>query len=435
MRHRGLTVITPILADQLNALRAHLNGIGKDIGGQTEIPFEELETVHFMRWVIIPEESLDGRVLPAQLILSTNYDGPESVHLHELVDKASAGLRRIYACCEGFPESSDDKSLFRFLVAHRRKYAAFYSGTAGRSVSQIREEKALRDEIQDYLQESNPSQDWSGIAPEDIRADILNSIRKQQTYKRLEKRYRDTFYQRFGLYLLGAGVLFFLAILVQGFIFNPLLAGGVLTGLIGFVLWFFISLNRHEKADALAYEPPPRRTAKISQLTSREDYKIQNQISHLVTVKPGFFRKFTLRFMLWAINLLARTFFNRGNLGGIPSIHFARWVSVDNGERLLFFSNYDGSWESYLGDFVDRAAVGLTGVWTNTEGFPPTRKLIFGGARRPADFKSWAREKQIETQVWYSAYKTISVANINTNTRIRKGLTGSMPAATWLQQL
>ncbi len=435
MRHRGLTVITPILADQLNALRTHLNGIGEDIGGQTEIPFEQLETVHFMRWVIIPEETLEERVLPAQLILSTNYDGPESAHIHELVEKAGAGLRRIYARCEGFSESSDNETLFRYLISHRRKYAAFYSGTAGRSVSQIREEHALREGIQDYLQESNPSQDWSGIALEDIRADILQYVREQETYKKLERRYRDTFYQRFGLYLLGAGALFFLAILVQGFILNPLLAGGVLIGLIGFGLWWFASLTRHEKADALAYQSPPRLTAKISQMTSREDYKIQNQISHLVTVKPGFFRKFTLRFVLWAINLLARTFFNRGNLGGIPSIHFARWVAIDNGARLLFFSNYDGSWESYLGDFVDRAAVGLTGVWTNTEGFPPTRKLIFGGATHSADFKAWAREKQIETQVWYSAYKTISVANINTNTRIRKGLSGSMPAETWLQQL
>lgn len=435
MRHRGLTVITPILAGQLNALRAHLNGIGEDIGGQNEIPFEQLETVHFMRWVIVPEETVNGRLLPAQLVLSTNYDGPESAHLHELVEKAGTGLRRIYAFCAGFPESGDKTTLFRFLADHRRKYAAFYSGTAGRSVRQIREESTFREAIQDYLQESNPSQDWSGIPPETIRTDMLNALRNHPAYKWLEKRYRDTFYQRYGLYLLGAGVLFFLAILVQGFILAPLLAGAVLIGLIGFALWWFISLKRHEKADALAYQPPPRLTAKISQLTSREDYKIQNQISHLVTVKPGFFRKFTLRFVLWAINLLARTFFNRGNLGGIPSIHFARWVSIDNGERLLFFSNYDGSWESYLGDFVDRAAVGLTGVWTNTEGFPPARKLIFGGARRPADFKAWAREKQIETQVWYSAYKTISVANINTNTRIRKGLSGSMPAETWLQQL
>ncbi|MEM7040531.1 MAG: hypothetical protein AAF570_26445, partial [Bacteroidota bacterium] len=174
------------------------------------------------------------------------------------------------------------------------------------------------------------------------------------------------------------------------------------------------------------------------ELTTREDYKVQNQITHLVVVKPGFFRQFTLRFVLWAINLLARTVFNKGELGGIPSIHFARWAVIDGGRRLLFFSNYDGSWESYLGDFIDRAAVGLTGVWSNTEGFPPTRNLIYEGARNSGDFKAWVRECQIETQVWYSAYKALTVQNVNNNTEIRKGMTGNLDreaAAEWLQRL
>ena len=33
---------------------------------------------------------------------------------------------------------------------------------------------------------------------------------------------------------------------------------------------------------------------------------------------------------------------------------------------LLFLSNYGGSWESYLEDFITKAHTGLTGVWSNT---------------------------------------------------------------------
>src|SRR5262249_30863844 len=112
---------------------------------------------------------------------------------------------------------------------------------------------------------------------------------------------------------------------------------------------------------------------------------------------------------------------DRGDLGGITSIHYARWMILDD-RRLLFFSNFDGSWESYLGEFVDQASSGLTSVWSNTVGFPPARWLLGAGARDEERFKNWTRTHQIETQVWYSAYPKLSVQNINDNTKLRRGL-------------
>jgi len=128
----------------------------------------------------------------------------------------------------------------------------------------------------------------------------------------------------------------------------------------------------------------------------------------------------------------------RGTLGGIPTIHFARWVVLDGGRRLLFFSNFDGSWENYLGDFIDKAAPGLTAVWSNTVGCPRSEKLVGGGARDEQRFKSWTRDHQIFTQVWYSAYKELTVDNINNNSKVREGLYGRLgPEATkeWLARL
>jgi hypothetical protein len=122
---------------------------------------------------------------------------------------------------------------------------------------------------------------------------------------------------------------------------------------------------------------------------------------------------------------------------GIPSIHFARWVIVDEGRRLIFFSNFDGSWENYLGDFIDKAAPGLTSVWSNCVGFPRTKGLSGGGATDEQKFKAYSRASQIPTQVWYSAYKWLSVPNINNNTRIRLGLYGEMDRAEaeeWLRR-
>ena len=101
------------------------------------------------------------------------------------------------------------------------------------------------------------------------------------------------------------------------------------------------------------------------------------------------------------------------------------------------FSNFDGSWENYLGDFIDKAAKGLTAVWSNTAGFPRSRWLLLGGATDEHRFKAFARNSQIVTEVWYSAYKHLSVQNIINNSQIRKGLIGRQkPAETteWLRR-
>ena len=72
--------------------------------------------------------------------------------------------------------------------------------------------------------------------------------------------------------------------------------------------------------------------------------------------------------MLFARTLI-NNFFVKGKLMGIPTIHFARWVLIDNNKHMLFFSNFDGSWQQYLGDFIDKSGWGLTGIFSNTVRF------------------------------------------------------------------
>jgi hypothetical protein len=177
----------------------------------------------------------------------------------------------------------------------------------------------------------------------------------------------------------------------------------------------------------------------IQELANREDFQVQNQLTHLVDVKPGLFRQGVLHAVLWLINLLAKYQYNQGQLGGITTIHFARWALFDGGKRLLFFSNYDGSWENYLDEFIDEASAGLTSVWSNTVGFPRANSLVWDGAKDEERFKSWTRAHQLPTQVWYSAYPTLTVSNILQNARICAGL-AKRPATrdemlAWLERL
>jgi hypothetical protein len=154
-----------------------------------------------------------------------------------------------------------------------------------------------------------------------------------------------------------------------------------------------------------------------------EDRVEQNGLTHLVALKPGWYRLFTLKLVLYLLPALV------GRLGGVRATHFARWVALRD-RRLLFFSNYDGSWEAYLGELIDKASRGLTMIWTNTIWYPKTRFLLFKGARDEAAFKAWARAHQVPTQVWFSAYPGLSVGDVLDNARLRELLGADLSEAT-----
>jgi hypothetical protein len=154
-----------------------------------------------------------------------------------------------------------------------------------------------------------------------------------------------------------------------------------------------------------------------------EDFQVQNALTHLAIVKRSLPRRLVLRVVLFGVGLLARTLYVHGKLATIDSIHCARWILIDGGRRLLFFSNYDGSWESYLGEFVDKLSFWLTAVWSNTRRFPTTVGTFSGrGAKDEEWFKRWTRQRQLPTQVWYAAYPNLSVQNVIANAKLREGL-------------
>ena len=191
-----------------------------------------------------------------------------------------------------------------------------------------------------------------------------------------------------------------------------------------FLIWAAIKLRNLEKNDE--QYPAVTDYKHVRELSVKEDQIVQNQMSSITYVKTGWLRRLILKTVLWAIDLAGRYIYTKGKLGSIPSIHYARWVMVDQGKRLIFFSNFDGSWENYLGDFIDKAASGLTAVWSNTQGFPRSRWLVNEGATDEQRFKAYARNSQVITNVWYSAYKRLSVQNINNNSHIRSGLFASL---------
>jgi hypothetical protein len=179
-------------------------------------------------------------------------------------------------------------------------------------------------------------------------------------------------------------------------------------------------LRRREKTDPEIVPHPGhdhvRRTAAI------EDRDFTNQFTAFGDLKPGRFRRWTTMFLLWLLNYSARHIYNRGYLTRVQTIHFARWVFVDDRRRLLFASNYDGSLESYMDDFINKVAWGINLVFGNGLGFPRVDWLIVGGASREQKYKRFLRRHQQPTDVWYKAYPGLTVVDLERNSRIRQGI-------------
>ena len=155
-------------------------------------------------------------------------------------------------------------------------------------------------------------------------------------------------------------------------------------------------------------------------------------------LKSGFFRRFTLKIVLFVAGLLSRYHFVRGKLFGINSIHFARFSLIDEGKRMLFLSDYDGSWDLYLDDFLTVGATAVVPIWTNLKGCPTTCFLFWPKPGFGTIFRPFIRHHQTPNQVWYSAYDTLSVANILRFGHIRNGLFDELDwqeEQEWLQQL
>jgi hypothetical protein len=138
--------------------------------------------------------------------------------------------------------------------------------------------------------------------------------------------------------------------------------------------------------------------------------------------RPGRFARWTTIVVWWAVNLATPILYPRGNLARIKTIHFAHWIFLDGRRRGLFVSNYDGSAESYMDDFVNKVSFGLNLTFGQGLGYPQTRFLLWGGAQHEQDFKNVQRRHSLATEVWYKAYPGLSLVDIARNTRIRQGL-------------
>ena len=407
-------ITAPVAPAREAALRELLKAMNAASGladpANAVLPFGAVATLHYARLVLIDDAmQSDLRVcgvtptpLPTSLILMGDCDGPGDACLAELVRVAGPGLRRLLVHCEGFDETGD---LLAWLKRHDRPVAVNFVCRLGRTVRQVREEDAL----------------WRALAARVPRGPLVDADDAQRRCRSMADFVAAE--GRAGRLVLTqeaptppgwslANACHLVALPLVALLLSPLLLLAL-----PFVL---VLLRRHERSDP-EYCPRPDPAA-LRALQDLEDVDVTNQFSAIGPVKPGRFRALLLPVLLLAIDYACRHVFHRGYLARVQTIHFARWVVLDGGQRVFFASNYDGGHEAYMDDFINKVGWGLNLVFSNGVGWPRTSWLIFGGAKHEPDFKRYQRRHQIPSQVWYKAYPGLTFSDLERASRIRAGL-------------
>ncbi len=398
-----LTLLTPVRKDSIEKLNEILEKFKVGLNAGLNERFNKLGTLHYARWFILREDSFRDKTafpLAERLVFSSNFDGPEEEHIIGLVTVFPEYFDELYECCEGYPEPAlrNTETRKNYLAKWKVNTTAFYVGAPGRTLQQIKHEDSLKKYLWNIINQNK----WDGRSAIEIQKYLREKVDSNPEFSWSKESVKTASTNWPGMILMSLIMLILLPVII---------------------IWILILHFFYERRDTNCEDIRSQLNDQlVRRLETDEDLFNQNQFTQVLVMKPGKVRLITVQALMLFARTLIRNFFVKGKLMGIPTIHFARWVLIDNNKHMMFFSNFDGSWNQYLCDFIDKSGWGLTGIFSNTVNFPKTNFLFTGGAYDEEHFLAWSRGTQILTQVWYSAYHHLSIKNIVNNTLIRNEL-------------
>src|SRR5881628_231029 len=185
-------VVVPVDPQHETELRQLLDSMNQGPGqvdpNNALIPFAKFDTLHFARFVILDDKTtedvrvygLTPRNYPLYLAFLGDVDGDANAFLGKLIRRAGNGLGRIFSCCEGFPPDTD---LFAWMKQHHAPAIAAYVNCRGRTVRQIREEAALYDALEDYIEQSGAT--FQNLTPRELHEKLRSFVNAEKLAGRL----------------------------------------------------------------------------------------------------------------------------------------------------------------------------------------------------------------------------------------------------------
>jgi len=453
MTHEVFTIVAPV---RDRAASTHLKQILAEINanpsGNARLPFGRLPMVHFASFVVFsdPVQEKDAPSLPDQFVFESCIDGPFDDYIEALLHLGLTTLHELFSCCSGYhaasPSYDDVKA---YIVDRRRKPHLLHIGSPGLRVDHIeagaRLRRVLDRELDDVVKRGR-----SIDRPLDLMRTLRASLNvppstrdhwflQEPTPEQGEQRRFAWFADQqshLASQLWHWGKFFALALTLLAvvwfggsWLWNHGRARSLFFALAGLVaaqrlFWWWLTRGKPWEG------PTAKQKEEVRTIKELEDQAphVQNKMASLVILKSGWMTWIVTRAVLWLFNVLYRTWFTDltpGRLAGLHTIHFGHWTVLDleteghtepktKRKAVMFLSNYDSSWETYLDDFIARLYNGVVAIWAGGVGFP---KPLDGPS-----FKSWARTRMSVWHAWYRAYPTLTVANIDNNEHIRRGL-------------
>lgn len=408
MTPQSLTVLAPLRPESTDALRRMLRSVGDDINRTKHwahttppIEFRRSRRTHFARFAILTDP--DRGAGRTRLLYASIYDGTLDEHIDELV-AITGQMDAIWGACEGYTGIG---AFAAFIRAHAYEPAAFYIAFRNESVASINRgiDARHRREASDAVVTApvRTSRRASGVqrllraAP--LPLDVVRAM------------------VRHGLTNVFFGTRQIVASLDRYPIFR--VVNWLTRNRMPPLATPFSSVPLREGGPTpapVAGDEIPADSTDVAP-SFREDAVAQNQLTVVTVVPPAALDRVAA--VMAAIDAYAKRLAPPGSLIGISTIHFVRWLLIDEGRRLMLVSDYDGSWESYLDEFAEMIVSGLDAIWGGAVGAPPA------GARDVFAFKRFLRTHQVPADVFFSAYPNETVLNIAADT----AAAGSVPHA------
>lgn len=429
MQNSFITLAIPFAGRRADATeRAIEQELGNPVCADAKHALDATGLLHFMSLTLIRDTQPSG----AHLLFEISVDGGPAPALAAIVEALGSRLAAVLAAAGIDPGSTPTAD---YLLRYNLKLGGgwfdtpgvCFTGSPGFSVQRIRAEHALAtrvDDMRDVLEAPATAAEKLRIVRQRLWAEDWKWAFMPEPAQFLGPGKERTLPRAIRVFI-TALLLYSWPFLAVPLVLWPLLGfwPAIGTALLLYILLLGAAvawLRRLETRDQPDDSPPD--ATLLAEVIRHEDRIAQNLLFAESRMKPGWFRRQTLRFAFGAIGQGVAQIFRPGFLRKIGVIHYARWALIPGTDRLIFWSNFSDSWEAYLEDFIEKATSGLTSVWSNAQGFPRSWFLLGGGAEDGDRFRRWARRQQQPVPFWYSGYPHLKLVRIRRNAAIRQGI-------------
>lgn len=390
---QALTLICRVRSGARAALESDLAGSREAL----ERAFCALQGLHFARLMLLSNAESDS-----ELVLELCFDGLLAPLLAALWLRGGDALTRLFGHCEFQEELSDAAAFQRFAARYALRAEAAYVAHGELSAQLIQRDAALEYLVQGELDRAQPRELLAEHGPLEIALDLQARARAASVplLGRAERGSERASEHRQALDRLAP---------IRWRFFDVLITAALLP-LLEFWPWLLALFGR---------APAPAARAEQSAAL-----RAPGAVAQLLCVKPGRLRLHLLRVLLWLTHGWLRQRTGTED-GALSHVHDLRWLLLP-GRRLLLLAHSDVGPAALLARRgpLERRMSSL--IWRQTVGFPAGIGSALLGSRREAVLLNWLEATLLSSQVSYSAYPWLTVAQIERNHRVRELLSAEL---------